>query len=188
MKKILNIIIFSILIICLLIPNIISAEEENIFTFEEIVVIASRYPEKLQNVPVSVELIDSEELVNIGAVSVTEILNKKSGLIVNDYGAVGSQKTVCIRGAQSRQVLILMDGQVLNSSQNGVVDLSMINTDQIERIEILKGPGSALYGANALGGVINIISKSGTEKPECNLKYSLGSFNTAMSTFSFSGS
>ncbi len=188
MKKIISIFVFSLLLLTFLIPALVSAEGENVFTIEEIVVIASRYPEKLKDVPVSVELIDREELNNMDAVSIAEVLNNKSGIFINNYGSVSAQKTVSIRGSMSRQVLVLVDGQVLNSHQNGVADLSMINTDQIERIEILKGPASALYGANALGGVLNIITKDGSKKPLFNLKYSMGSFNTGMTSFSFSGS
>ncbi|HMA99537.1 MAG TPA: TonB-dependent receptor, partial [Spirochaetota bacterium] len=86
---------------------------------------------------------------------------------------------VSIRGSSPEQVLVLVNGHRLNSAQGGGVDMSTISTDMIERIEIMRGGGSAVYGENAVGGVINIITRDGYgEKLSAMLKYSAGLFNT----------
>ncbi|TDX52998.1 TonB-dependent receptor plug domain-containing protein [Orenia marismortui] len=173
-------ILFSLVVLNLLVGGNIFAKdkEAEILTLDEIVVTASKYKEKLSEAAVSVEVIDEEEIKQKNAHNVADLLRNMAGINFTDYGGPAGQKTIRVRGADTEQVLILIDGQPMNSSQNGSVDLSQFSIEQIERIEVLRGPASALYGANALGGVINIITKSGSQSPETRMKVSYGSFNT----------
>lgn len=112
----------------------------------------------------SVTVLTAEEILRSGATNAAEAVRAAVGVTLNDTGPRGSHKTVNIRGANSSQVLVLLNGARLNSSQNGGFDLALlpVTLADIERIEIVRGPGSPLYGADAVGGVVNII----TRKPD----------------------
>jgi len=91
-----------------------------------------------------------------------EILSHTPGINVQQYGGLGQLSTVSIRGSSSEQVLVLLDGVRLNTGQGGGVDFSTIPLDAVERIEVIRGGGTAVYGPDAIGGVVNII----TARPE----------------------
>jgi outer membrane cobalamin receptor len=102
------------------------------------------------------------------------------GVFVRSYGALGDVQTPSIRGSSAGQVLVLLDGQRVNSAQSGEVDLSTLPTEGIDRIEIVRGGASALYGADAVGGVINVITKNRgrSEGMTGNARILSGSFGT----------
>lgn len=178
-KKIILVLLVTFSLNLLVVPVVMAAEEqEDFFVLDEIVVVASKYPEKLSEAPVSVEVITEEDLKEKNVQNVADLLRNLAGIYINDNGGLAGLKTISIRGSEPSQVLILVDGQPMNSRQNGQVDLSQLTTEQIERIEVLKGPASALYGANALGGVVNIITKGASEVPEAEFNLAYGSFNT----------
>lgn len=93
------------------------------------------------------------------AKDVAQLVATSPGVAVNDYGGLGQLTTVSIRGSTADGVLVLLDGLPLNSAFGGAVDLSSIPRGWIERIEVLRGPEGALYGAGALGGVVNVITR-----------------------------
>jgi outer membrane cobalamin receptor len=93
------------------------------------------------------------------AKDVAQLIATSPGVAVNDYGGLGQLTTVSIRGSTADGVLVLLDGLPLNSAFGGAVDLSSIPRGWIERIEVLRGPEGALYGAGALGGVVNVITR-----------------------------
>ena len=111
--------------------------------------------------PDHVTVVSGEELA--GAVSAAEALERVAGVSVSDNGTVGSVQSVSLRGSAAAQVLVLVDGVRLNDSRQGAPDLSQIPVDNIERIEIVRGGTSALYGADAVAGVVNIITKDKAE-------------------------
>ncbi|GAB6100481.1 siderophore amonabactin TonB-dependent receptor [Halanaerocella petrolearia] len=184
MKKLLLI----LAIVSVLNPIVIAKELETSFTLEEIVVTASKYSEKSSETAASVEVIDEEDIKQKNAHNVADLLRDIIGVQINDHGGLVGQKSISIRGSKSSQVLILIDGQPMNSSQNGGVDLGQFNTEQIERIEVMRGPSSAIYGANALGGVVNIITDSGSKETETSVKLGYGSFSTQKYNLNYSGS
>jgi outer membrane cobalamin receptor len=106
-------------------------------------------------------VVSGEELA--GAISAAEALGRAAGVSVKDNGTAGSVQSLSLRGSTSAQVLILVDGVRLNDNRQGAPDLSTIPMDNIERIEIVRGGTSALYGADALAGVVNIITKDRSE-------------------------
>ncbi|MBN2395533.1 MAG: TonB-dependent receptor, partial [Candidatus Atribacteria bacterium] len=158
--------LFVVFIMIFLMGNNIFADElqEPIFTLEEIVVIASKYPQELLDSVASVEVINKEEIAIFQSENLAGIIKNIAGIELTDFGSPGDIKSVSIRGSSPEQVLIMIDGQVANDPQTGKIDLGMIPADMIERIEIYRGPASSLYGANALGGVMNIITKKGEEE------------------------
>lgn len=142
------------------IGSIVSAQERNV-KLDEVVVTATKTEKELKDVTQSVTILTAEDLRRSGATNAAEAVRTAVGVTVNDNGPRGSNKTVNIRGANYSQVLVLLDGARLNSSQNGGFDLAVLPVpiEDIERIEIVRGPGSPLYGADAVGGVVNIITK-----------------------------
>ncbi len=131
---------------------------------ERIVVTATRTATTILDSPDHVTVIDKEQIAAAGSATVADALRQVAGVEIVDNGTAGSVKSVSIRGSTSAQVLVLVDGVRLNDSRQGMADLSQIPVASIERIEVLRGGTSALYGADALGGVVNIITKSRAEK------------------------
>jgi outer membrane receptor for ferrienterochelin and colicins len=141
---------------CHLQPEVISFKEG-------VTVTATRGPNLISEVPASVDVIQSAELASSNNQNLAEVLQNVPGVFVRDYGGLGNTKTVSLRGSTAEQVLVLLDGQRLNSPQNGQVDFNLQSLEGIERIEIVRGGNSALYGSDAIGGVINIITRQPTE-------------------------
>src|SRR6056297_1825643 len=133
LKKYFSSILALSIIMTLSLVSPVIAEESNIFSLDEIVVTASRYPQKLEDSIVSVEVIDEEEIAEKSAENVAELLDGLAGLIINDYGGLVGQKSVSIRGTKSRNILILLDGQPLNNPQLGGYDLGQIPVKNIEK-------------------------------------------------------
>jgi outer membrane cobalamin receptor len=131
---------------------------------ERIVVTATRTAVPILASPDHVTVIDREQIAAAGASTVADVLQQAAGVEIADSGTAGSVKSARIRGSGSAQVLVLVDGVRLNDSRQGGADLSLLPVENIERIEVLRGGTSALYGADALGGVVNIITKSRAEK------------------------
>lgn len=127
----------------------------------EVVVTATKTEKELRDVTQSVTVVTAAEIRKSGATTAAEVLRTVTGVAITGHGTRGSLETLSIRGAGYSQVLVLLDGVRMNSLRDSGVDLSAIPValDDIERIEIVRGPSSALYGSDALGGVVNIITK-----------------------------
>ncbi|MDD3656119.1 MAG: TonB-dependent receptor [Atribacterota bacterium] len=163
----------------LLCTNIFATElQDSLFTLEEIVVIASKYPQELLTSIASVEIINKKDIEISKSENLSGIIKNIAGLEITDYGSPGDIKSVSIRGSSPEQVLIMIDGKVVNDPQTGKIDLGLIPVGMIEKIEIYRGPASALYGANALGGVINIITQGGGEEKKGTAGVYFGSYHT----------
>ena len=145
---------------------------------EKIVVTPSRYEQEYKNSTANLSVIEEKEIAESGATEITQVLDTLSSINVIDYGSYGSTKTVHVRGAGASNVVTLIDGRLINTPRDGIADFNQIPLNNIERIEYLRGPSSSIYGANATGGVINIITKSGQEKMLTELNTETGSFLT----------
>jgi outer membrane cobalamin receptor len=154
------------------------AEEEksDVYEEEEVVVTATRTSESASQSPGVTETINKEEIADTGAGTVSEALTE-NGMVVPTYGGNEGVATIRIDGSSAEQTLILVNGVPANQGCNGTVDLSYFPTTNIDRVEIVHGPLSALYGANALGGVVNIITDL-TGSPKSTVNMGEGSFNT----------
>ena len=155
MKKIL--IVLSCLLGLLKATNLYA---ENI-RMEEIVVTATRTEIQKAEIPASVTVISEKEIHERGVSTISDILQDVSGLDVTQQGGPGKITSTFIRGAESRHTLVLIDGVRVNSPTLGGFDFSDLTVDNIERIEVIRGPLSTLYGSDALGGVIQIFTKKG---------------------------
>ncbi len=126
----------------------------------EIVVTGTRTPESSQRATVRTEFVTRQEAERRGATNVAEALQGEPALQVNpeNYGYLGRPSGVQIQGLDAERVLVLEDGERVLGDDGGVVDLSQLPLTDVERVEYVMGPTSSLYGTNALGGVINVIS------------------------------
>jgi vitamin B12 transporter len=128
---------------------------------DEVEVTATRIPERAADAPQAVWVVTAGDIAARGAATVADAVRVAAGVALADYGPEGSQKSVSLRGSTTNQVLVLVDGRRVNDAFSGLVDLSNVPADRIERIEVMRGSGSALYGGDAVGGVINVITKGG---------------------------
>ncbi|AWV98121.1 TonB-dependent receptor plug domain-containing protein [Arcticibacterium luteifluviistationis] len=151
-------------------------------TLEEVNVVTTKLPQKSSQLAKSMIVLGDSVIRAHAGWSVSDLLQKQVGINVVGAGQpLGSIQSLFLRGASSGKTLILLDGVPLYdpSSTEGNYDLNLINLQFIERIEILKGGQSTLYGSDAVAGVINFISKKGSKKPFTPYgKLSYGSFNT----------
>jgi vitamin B12 transporter len=122
-----------------------------------------------------VTILDGEELRLRGMSRMADVLAEVPGLVVAQSGSYGSVTSVFFRGAESDHVKVLMDGVEMNQSGGGI-DLSGIAVWDVERVEVVRGPGSALYGSNALAGVIHIITRRGRGSPALSASGGFGSY------------
>ncbi|HET9000197.1 MAG TPA: TonB-dependent receptor [bacterium] len=122
--------------------------------------VPGKRPQLPSTTPASISVITSDELARLGALTVADALRVLPELRIKQSGGPGSLTTVSIRGSSSAQVLILLDGVPLNRPDQASVDLSTLPIQNVERIEVLRGPFSAIYGSAALGGVINIVTRA----------------------------
>ncbi len=157
----------------------ISMVSDPVFAREEVTVTATRGSDLVSEVPASVAVIGAETIALQKPQNLAEVLQNVQGINIKDYGGIGGIKSVSLRGSSSSQVLVLVDGQRVNDTASGDVDFSRISVEGVEKIEVVRGGASALYGANAIGGVINIITRK--EKTRNAVR---GSMNLMAGSFS----
>ncbi|MHA7111397.1 TonB-dependent receptor plug domain-containing protein [Sunxiuqinia elliptica] len=141
---------------------------------EEVVVKVSRLNSKLKNIPQKIEVITSDEIQSVPNATLAEVIKRTTNLDIVQYP--GLSATVGMRGfspsAHSRSYTLIL----INGKPSGTRNLASISANNIERVEIVKGPYSTLYGSDAMGGVINIITKTATEDFSGNISQEVGSF------------
>ncbi len=143
----------------------------------EVIVTATRTPRQLSSLPLPVTLVSKEQIKETGTIRVNQILAEQTGLILvpDESGFEGLQ----IQGIDNDYVMIMIDGVPLVGRSAGNFNLNRLSVGNIKQIEIVKGPSSALYGSEALGGVVNIITeKPTTDKLKGNTSFRAGSFST----------
>jgi len=147
--------------------------------FEPIVVTATRLAQPLSDVLADVTVIGPDEIARAGQSSVADLLARQPGVEISTNGGAGGATAVFLRGANGDHTVVLLDGMRIASSTTGTASLEAIPIDQIERIEILRGPASSLYGPDAIGGVIQIFTRrGGQEGARLNASAGYGSYDT----------
>jgi len=141
--------------------------ETDVFNLDQVVVTATRSRKALKDAPVITQVISSKEIENRGITNVQDILSQDIPGLEFQRGGFGAD--IKMQGLEAKNILILIDGERMAGESGGNVDYSRLNTDNIERIEIVKGAASALYGSQAMGGVINIITKKSKKKWEVSV-------------------
>jgi len=146
---------------------------------EKIVVTPSRIEESYGETSQKVDVITSKDLESTCAKDLAGTLTKITSVNISNYGGLGALKNIRMRGSTASQILVLIDGRPINNPRDGEVDLSTIPLDNIARVEVVHGPASSLYGAGAMGGTINIITKNPPkEKQKTELISTFGTFRT----------
>ncbi len=156
---------------------------------EEIVITATRTETAVKELAMSFTVIPEEILKSRGKEMVFDFLKTVPGLDVSRSGGPGGTATILIRGAKSEHTLILIDGMETNDpiSPSKTYNFAHLTTDNIERIEIVRGPQSTIYGSEAIGGIINIITKKGSADPGFFLSAEGGTYRTLLSRMGFNG-
>lgn len=129
---------------------------------KDLVETATRYPKPISQVAENITVVTAEEIEAINAHTLTDVLNYIPGVQVDSRGGPGSGANVFIQGSEFRHVLVMIDGVTLNNLSDNAADFGAIPVQEIERVEIIKGPASSSWGSS-LGGVINVITKSPDE-------------------------
>lgn len=154
---------------------------------DTVVVTATRQAARVNDLMADVTVIDREEIERAGQTSIEELLARQHGVQHTANGGPGTNAGLFIRGASPKQSIVLIDGQRFGSATAGDAALSRIPLSQVERIEILRGPASSLYGADAVGGVVQIFTRRGEGRPRVNASTGFGTDNTRDSTAGVSG-
>lgn len=183
--------VIALVLISLFLPLGLGAEEETQKTDlrHEVVVTATRVDTPTKEIASSITIITEEELLQSQKTTVIEALHAILGLSVLQSGPVGSSASVMLRGANSEHTLVMIDGVEVNDpiTPSRSYDFSHLGVEGIERVEILRGPQSTLYGSDAMAGVINIITKQGRGKPRFHLSSLGGSYGTFAGTAGLTG-
>lgn len=164
-------------------PSISSSQD----TLPPVVVTATRTEIPQREVTTSISVISADDIRSQQAETVLEVLRGVPGLDVVQSGSRGNTTAVFIRGSESNQVLVMLDGVEVNSTTLGAFNFAHLTTESIERIEILRGSGGTLYGSQSIGGVIQIITRAGKGKPEITLSAEGGNRYTNRQAFALQG-
>ncbi len=153
---------------------------------EKIVVTPLGIEQPYAQISRSMDIIRFEETESAYSQLISEPLDRLTSTSIINYGSLGALKSVRIRGSTAEQVLVLMDSRPINDPRSGQPELHQIPVESIERIEVIKGPASAIYGSSAIGGVINIITKKPSKKPKVSFESKVGTFKTLHDSLSHS--
>lgn len=156
----------------------------------ELVITADRTPEPIGATGSSISVVSHETIATSNPGSLVDALRAVPGLDISENGGPGGTANVRLRGGNSGQALVMIDGIRVNdpTAASGDFEFAMFAPSAIDRIEVLKGPQSALYGSDAMTGVINIITKKGAGPAQFNIRTEAGSYGTAVTQGSMSGS
>ncbi len=155
---------------------------------DTVVVTASRMPQRAHDVIADTTVIHAEEIARSGAGSVADILQRQRGIEITRNGGPGASTDVYLRGSNANQVVVLLDGVRVGSSTSGTAAWNAIPLSAIERIEIVYGPLTTLYGADAIGGVIQVFTRKGEGGPVVTASLGAGSNATRAAASTVSGS
>lgn len=170
----------------LFIPFIFTFAQE-IIPVDTVFVTASRLENRIYFLPISSLLISKNDLTTKSIGDIASVLSGNVGIDVRNYSLVNGASSISLLGSTSQQVLVLLDGLPMNSPSVGTPDLGLLPLHILNRIEIVKGPTSSLYGANALGGVINLITEQPfyITKPSYEISLNYGTYHTSNLNFLF---
>jgi vitamin B12 transporter len=166
-----------------------AATDDTGSSLQEVVVVANRAPEPLSRIGNSVTVLTAEDIQQSQAVIASDLLAQTPGITVSRTGGVGQPTSVFIRGAEGDQTVVIIDGVKMTdpSLATGGYDFENLLIGDISRIEILRGAQSTLYGSDAIGGVINIVTADPTQKSADSASLEGGSHNTGYGTAAIGG-
>ncbi|UAW98091.1 TonB-dependent receptor [Halopseudomonas nanhaiensis] len=151
------------------------------------IITASRQPQPAGSTAAASNVFTRADIERLQPRSVAELLRRIPGVSITTNGGLGSLTTLSMRGTSATQSLVLVDGQRIGSASAGQPSLEFLNIENIERIEVIRGPRSAIYGSDAIGGVIQIFTRRGTPGLQPRLKLGIGSNQTYVRSLGLSG-
>ncbi len=154
----------------------------------EVVVTATRLRQPLSQIGTSVSVMSGDQMQDQKLGLVAPAMQQLPGVEVNQAGSPGTVTDVTIRGSTAAQTLVLIDGVDVNTASTGAFDFSIIPTDNVQQVEVVRGSGGALYGTQAIGGVVNVISRQGEGPPKFSLLSEGGNRGTERQVFTANGS
>ncbi len=175
------------LALCAVFASPAFAETSSDFVGETIVVTSTRVAVPAHAVVGDMSVITADDIASAGQTSLLELLQTQPGLEITQEGGAGANASLRIRGGNSGHTLVLIDGLRAGSATAGTTPLESIALDQIERIEILRGPASSLYGADAVAGVVQIFMRQGHDAPRLSASLGAGSHGLLQGRASYSG-
>jgi len=164
------------------------ATKDESYSIDEIVITATRVPQTLSQSPSSITVVSHKQIEERNGSSLANVVSSLPGVFVKEYGASSGLKTIAQRGLGAEHTIVLLNGIRISSFQNGLVDLGLIPVDEIERVEVLQGGHSAAYGADALAGVINVVTRTaeGTERLSAGSSFGSWGYRAYRAAGSFS--
>jgi len=156
-------------------------------SIDTVVVTAARMPQRAADVIAQTTVIERDEIARSGAGSVADVLQRQPGIEITRNGSAGASTSVFLRGANSNQVVVLLDGVRIGSATSGVASWNAIPLEAIERIEVVYGPLSTLYGADAIGGVVQIFTRKGEAGLNATASIGVGSESTRQASANIAG-
>jgi vitamin B12 transporter len=187
-----GLLLFASMTVLQMLPlKFVQAQESSVTTLDPIVVTGSAHSTQIRQTTQSVTILKTEELAPLQPNRVTTMLQQVPGLHTDEMGGRSGISSLYLRGGDPNFTLIMLDGIPMNDSTNqrgGSVDLSTIPLNQIDRIEIVRGPLSAFYGSEAMAGAINLITKSGAQDPSIRVLGEGGRFDSLKGLLQAGGS
>ncbi|QIB50752.1 TonB-dependent receptor domain-containing protein [Pseudomonas sp. OIL-1] len=159
----------------------------NSLDLPDTVVTASRMAQPTMSSPAASSIFDRADIERLQPSSVADLLRRVPGASLTTNGGLGSLTTLSLRGTSATQTLVLVDGQRISSASAGQPSLEFLDIEQIERIEVIRGPRSAVYGSDAIGGVIQIFTRQGEPGLRPRLKLGVGSNQSFVRSAGLSG-
>lgn len=156
--------------------------KEHIIEMDQVVVTGTLTRHMLKDTPVITEVISLKSIRDIGSSNLVDVMQEQTGIDISN--GIGRVQSAQVQGLSDNHVLVLIDGERTTGSVDGALDLGQIPVDQIERVEVVKGPLSSVYGSEAMGGVINIITKQASSAPRMKAGITVGSNGRQDYTFS----
>jgi len=166
-----------------LVPSIAAAQS----SLDPVIVVGTREAQPLSKSVADVVLIDADTLRNSGAGSVGDVLRRYAGVQLTSTGGPGQNTGYFLRGANTSATVVMIDGVRVGSATLGQASLESMSLSNIERIEVLRGPASGLYGADAVGGVIQIVTKKGQGPLNLNAGVAVGDYSSRLGDIAVSG-
>lgn len=194
MNTVFQFIVFLAVLVSIFISGGLSlaAPQEKTIVMDEVVVTATRDTEEIRKVPANISVITAEQIEKSGATSIPEVLEKLESIQFRSYSGNASQASIDMRGFGGDnpfgKTLIMLDGRRLNRPDMSSINWLQVPLNNVERIEVVRGASSVLYGDAAIGGVINIITKKGEGPPKFNASVIAGSYGLHDERIGVSGS
>ena len=175
----------GIVTLCLFVSPVVLADEAT--QLDEVIITADRKARTIDETLAPVTVITRKDIEKYQAQSLPEVLSHVPSINITNSGGTGKQTGVFLRGTASNQVLVLIDGIKIGSATSGAAAFQDIPLDQVERIEVVRGPRSSLYGSEAIGGVVQIFTRKGSKGFQPQITFGTGSHDTTKLNVNLAG-